>query len=53
MKICNCKCGNCENDDHGHCEYNCTRVDYCTECGEKIEEEDCAYNVCNNCRLEL
>jgi hypothetical protein len=23
MKICNCKCGNCENDDHGHCEYEC------------------------------
>jgi hypothetical protein len=23
MKICDCKCGNCDNDDHKHCEHSC------------------------------
>jgi hypothetical protein len=29
------------------------KVDYCSDCGNKITEADCAYNVCNNCRLEV
>lgn len=26
MKICTCECENCINEDHGHCEQECTDV---------------------------
>lgn len=26
---------------------------YCSDCGELITEEDCAWNVCNRCRIEI
>jgi len=25
---------------------------YCSDCGREISKEDCAYNVCNSCRIE-
>jgi hypothetical protein len=31
MKLCNCHCENCDNDDHGHCEHMCE---------EKVELEE-------------
>ena len=36
MKLCDCKCGNCENDDHGHCEFECDGEAY----KERQFEED-------------
>jgi hypothetical protein len=26
---------------------------FCSDCGRKITEKDCAWNVCNECRLEI